>query len=204
MAPLLRFVLIASQLLMASSTILAQTELWKLPNKKAIPPTESTRQEDPLPEESWHTPSVACSLLDENGLPTRGWKSLTMKTKAAREEWNPKDYSCSSPDTPLANNIPMLDGFIAYYVDGSEDTVRQLRLVLSIHDPRAVEVGSLSLAVISHALTLRSLERSLPLEIITALRKAEPGQWTIGLNQIEVQRENYVKGWGYDLKFLIR
>lgn len=200
----LRFVLIASQLLVASSTIVAQTEIWKLPNKKAISPTATIKREQPRSEENWRTPSVACSLLDDSGLHALGWKTLATATSAAVEPWNRQDYVCSSAYTPLNADIPMRDGSIAYHANGSAHAVSQLKLVLSIHDSRFVELGNLSLAAMSHALTLRALDKSLPLEVVAALRKAEPGRWKIGLNEIEVQRENYANSSGYDLKFLIR
>ena len=201
---LLRLALIASQLLISASTVVAQKEIWKLPNKKAPSARESTRRKEPLAMESWRTPSVACSLLDDTGLHAQGWKNQATAATVALEPWNRLDYRCSSAYTPLNAEIPMRDGSIAYYVDGSEQSVSQLKLVLSIHDRRFVELGNLSLAVISHALTLRALDKPLPLEIVAAMRKAEPGRWKIGLNEIEVQREDYVNGSGYDLKFLIR
>ena len=204
MRSLLRFALIASQLLIASSTIAAQTEIWKLPNKKAISSVETPKRSKLPSEENWRTPSIACSLLDDTGLHAKGWKTLGAAASTASESWNRQDYACSSAYTPLNAEVPMRDGSIAFHANGFAASVSQLKLVLSIHDSRFVELGNLSLAAISHTLTLRALDTGLPLEIVAALRKAEPGRWKIGVNEIEVQREDYVKGWGYDLKFLIR
>lgn len=159
---------------------------WKLPG---------TRKANPPEAGDWHKPEVACALLDGLDLKTRGYKN---------DPSAPTEYFCSAPYTQIDNRLPFWMVFIAYYVDGTRDKAKQLKAVVSIHDRRVVELGHAALALAGAVLTKRALNVELPNEIANAIDDAETGRWKVGSNQIEIQREDYVNGWGYDLKFIIR
>lgn len=143
----------------------------------------------------WHKPEVACALLDDLGLKTRGYKN---------DPSAPNEYFCSAPYTQIDKKVPFDVVFIAYYVDGTRENAKQLKAVVSIHDRSAVGVGSAALALAGEVLTRRALGFELPDEIANAIEGAEARKFRVGGNQIEVQREDYINGWGYDLKFVIR
>ena len=168
---------------------------WKMAGtKKANAPTV---EETSTPKQTvtWRNPAVACSLLDGFGLKTRGWKNDPSK---------PSEYWCSAPYTPVHKEISNFVLCLAYYVDGTRDAARQLKIVMSVTDPRAIEMGHTALALASTELSKASLGTILPKDVLEALLAGETGKWKLGPNEIEIQREDYVKGWGYDLKLLIR
>ena len=144
----------------------------------------------------WHTPAVACSLLNDIGIKTRGYKN--------DPEWKPSEYFCSSPYTSIDERF-RLELFIAYYVDGSRDTTRQLKLVMSIHDPRVVDLGLAALAVAADTLTRRVTGSGISDEIGKSVLSGTAGKWKLAGRDIEIQRENYRVGvCCYDLSFIIR
>jgi hypothetical protein len=54
------------------------------------------------------------------------------------------------------------------------------------------------------ALTDRTLGIVLPDEIVAQILGGRIGKWKVGKSQMEVQREDYVNGWGYDLSFILK
>lgn len=145
----------------------------------------------------WHTPWFACSLLDDiPGMRTRGY----MKDPSL-----PKDYWCSSPYKEIGTGtVFSIANNLAYYATGDQRTARQLKLVLNVNSLHAANVGHEALAIASRLLTRRALNADLSNEVLTALLSGRPGKWNAGKSQIEVLRDDWSNGKGYEVHFIIR
>jgi hypothetical protein len=73
--------------------------------------------------------------------------------------------------------------------------------VNSLHN---AEVSHAALAVASALLTKRALNAELSDEVLAALLAGRPGKWKAGINGIEVFREDWSTGKGYEIHFTIR
>ncbi|MBC2715118.1 MAG: hypothetical protein HF978_07400 [Desulfobacteraceae bacterium] len=65
-------------------------------------------------------PPEACNMLNSIGLPTLGWKI-----------YGDNECGCSSRQMPLGSENPFKN-VISYYVEGSGQTVNQIRLIVSV------------------------------------------------------------------------
>jgi hypothetical protein len=147
--------------------------------------------------ERWTTPITACSLLaDIPGMQTRGYKS---------DPSLPKEFFCSSPykeigvrpTSSLANNL-------AYYVDGDQNTAKQLKLVLNVNNQSDADRAHAALATASGLLTRRAMGADLADEVVLALLSGRSGKWKAGKILIEVIREDWPSSRGHEVKFIIR
>jgi hypothetical protein len=143
---------------------------------------------------NWRNPQTACALLEEIGLRTRGWKN---------DPSAPKQYWCSSPYNDIGDGRPLPNN-LAFYVDGESNVASQLKLVLNVNIISTAEKAHEALAVAGHLLTRRALGLELPGETITALLVGRSGKWKVGQGRIEVIREDWPTGKGYEVKFLIK
>lgn len=170
---------------------------WKMPGTQKANP----RKADVA---SWHTPQIACSLLDDiPGMQTTGYKDYAMRSRTPREPWMPKEYSCLSPYKQIGSGWPMPNN-LAFYSTGDQSIVRELKLVLNVNNAPTAEVGHGALAVASSLLTKRALNGDLSDEVLEALLAGRQGKWKAGKNQIEILREDWPTGKGYEVKFIIR
>lgn len=141
----------------------------------------------------WNNPQVACSLLSNiSGLQTGGYKSTGVED----------DFFCCSPykdleqDSPLPNNI-------AYYAEGDAEEVNRLKLVLNVNDPEKAEAAHRALMIYSNELACKALGEELSPKMQKAILAGHPEAYTAGGLFVELKREAWVTGRGYDLKFII-
>jgi hypothetical protein len=155
---------------------------------------------------NWHSPETACLLLaDIPGMQTRGYQNYAMVNKLPPEPWMPKEYWCTSPYKQIGTVFPIPDN-IVYDVTGDQHTVNELKLVLNVFNNSLhnAEVSHAALAVASALLTKRALNAELSDEVLAALLAGRPGKWKAGINGIEVFREDWSTGKGYEIHFTIR
>jgi hypothetical protein len=145
---------------------------------------------------NWHSPETACLLLaDVPGMQTRGYKSYEVK-----------GYGCSSPYKEIGKGtLFSIPNNLAYYVNGNQQTVNELKLVLNVNTLRDAEVSHAALAVASGLLTKRALNGDLSDEVLAALLAGRSGKWKTGSNRIEVYRDDWATAnGGYEIHFTIR
>jgi len=142
----------------------------------------------------WRNPQTACALLEDAGLRTRGWKNNPSL---------PKEYWCSSPYKDIGEGWPLPNN-LAFYVDGESGIANQLKLVLNVNIVSTAETAHETLALAGHLLSKRALGLELPSETVTALLVGRSGKWKVGQGRIEVIREDWSTGKGYEVKFLIK
>jgi len=141
---------------------------------------------------AWQSPETACALLNEVNIKTRGYK-----------EHSPGKYGCSSTYRDLGKGSPLPNN-IAYYVEGDRETAKELKLVLNVFVREDAELAHDALTPAGGVLTKLALSTQHPDEIFDALILGKSGKWRVGKNRIEILREEWPSGRGYEIKFLIR
>ncbi len=141
-------------------------------------------------EYSNSNPSEACAYLDSRGMTTRGYK-------------NPDGlgFFCSSPykelaGSPLSNNI-------AYYAEGDQKTVRKLKLILNVNSKKTSKGAHSELAASADTLVRQALKAPLPPKAKEAILAGKSGSWKIGKSTLNLKREDWRTGKGYELRFSI-
>ena len=138
------------------------------------------------------TPAEVCSLLNEHGLATRGWR-------------NPDGlgFYCSSPYKQIGAGFPLANN-LAYYVDGTSTTVRQVKLVLNINDRNTATAAHNELLNAATALTLKVIGAQLPKVVRSAITSGGKASQKVGSAIVEVNRIDWPTGKGYEVKVIIK
>lgn len=145
-----------------------------------------------MTQHDWNNPQVACGLLSHiDGLQTRGYKSLEFEG----------EFTCSSPYKELDDSLPANN--IAFYAEGDSERVNRLKLVLNVNDPQKAEVAHGLLMAYSDELALKALGEGLRPEMKDAIIDGRPAAYTVEGLFVELKREAWVTGRGYDMKFII-
>lgn len=138
-------------------------------------------------------PQDACAYLSNvSGLQTRGYKNQYEDT-----------FGCSSPykelgaGSPLANNI-------AFYVGGNSQNANELKLVLNVNSAQSAKEAHAALLQYSDQLTQKALGVPMPKDVKSAISSGKAGKWTLEKAKVELVRENWTTGKGYELKYILR
>jgi hypothetical protein len=139
-----------------------------------------------------NTPSQVCDFLSDFGLATSGWKNLYAA-----------DFGCSSPykelgtGTPLANNL-------AFYAEGSRTTVAQVKLVLNVNNRAAAKSAHSELLKVAEALSVKVSGQQLPQALREAIQGGKKSSAKVFISTLEVIREEWPTGKGYELQFITK
>ncbi len=135
--------------------------------------------------------SVACDYLASVGLAADGWKHY----------WD-DNYGCCSPYKEFGAGFPKNN--IAYYVNGTATTVKQLELVVNVHNRAEAKKAHNVLLEYAKILLKKSLNEPLPDNICDAITNGTNMSSKIGDTAvIEIIREDWPTGKGYEMKFVI-
>jgi hypothetical protein len=159
-----------------------------------IPNTASSkgRQQKP-PKRDWNNPQVACSLLSHiRDLQTGGYKSSGIED----------DFFCCSPYKDL-NPESVLSNHIAYYAEGDAEQVQILKLILSVLEPQKAEEAHGVFMTYSNELALKALGEALAPKMKEAILAGRPEAYMVEELFVELKREAWPTGRGYDMKFII-
>lgn len=134
------------------------------------------------------SPKSACHYLDSiSGLSTSGWKYDGYEY-----------YACSQ--------YKMLDSYrsnLAYYAEGSSSNARKIYLVLNFYYGSNKVSMHNSLIQASKLLSKKSINYTLPTNIISCLQNGNTGSWKHGRYLISVTKEFFPSGKGYEIHFNI-
>lgn len=138
-------------------------------------------------------PQDACAFLSNvSGLQTRGYKNKYEDT-----------FGCSSPYKELGSGSPLANN-IAYYVGGNSQNANELKLVLNVNSSQSAKEAHAALLQYSDQLTQKALGVPMPKAARSAISSGKAGKWTIGKANVELVRENWATGKGYELKYFLR
>ncbi|MGE0081903.1 MAG: DUF6030 family protein [Thiohalomonadaceae bacterium] len=137
-------------------------------------------------------PSEACRLMRDAGLVTRGWKN-----DYGSEYWCSSPYKQIGVGYPLANNL-------AYYVDGTKKKANQVKLVLNVNNRSAAEAGHNELLRASSSLVASQTGQEMPESLRTAIEQGLSVSEVVGKANVDVVREDWPTGKGYEMKVIIK
>lgn len=139
------------------------------------------------------TPQKVCALLSDSGLKGRKWVNDYGDGSAGCAS----DYRDIGSATGLANNL-------AYYVTGVDKYVMEAKLVLNYHQPAKAKDATAALLSASKKLSQRALGAKLPESIEELIKRGEHGSAKVGKGVIEVVREDWPTGKGYEVQVMMR
>jgi Family of unknown function (DUF6030) len=116
-------------------------------------------------------------------------------------------FHCLSPMTPLgtaAEPYGLLKNNLAYYVDGDAEQAHKLLLKLNVNQRHEAKQAHQALMRAAKALTQQALNTPLPKAAEQAITAGKPWKDTVKAATLELTREDWPTGKGYDLKFLVR
>ncbi len=141
------------------------------------------------------SPSTVCNYLDEMGLKTGNYK----------DSLGNDQYTCLSPYQSLGEATLGLANNIAYYVTGTQNEAEQLKIVLNINNREQASTDHETLVKYGDILLKKAVGMSLPDAVKNNLQEGIAGRWQlIGNVDVEVIREDWLTGKGYEIKLIIR
>ncbi len=93
---------------------------------------------------------------------------------------------------------------LAYYVTGAGSSASEVKLVLNFNQPSHSAAGSAALLAASKKLSQRALGARLPDSVAKLIKKGEGGSESVGSGTVEVVRDDWPTGKGYEVKVIIR
>ncbi len=137
-------------------------------------------------------PSQVCSLLKDTGLATRGWKNHY-----------DQEFGCSSPYKELGSGFPLANN-LAFYAEGSSSAARQVMLVLNVNDHASASSAHQELLNVAGALSIKTTGEQLPETLKAAVKNGIEASQKVGSAMVEVAREDWPTGKGYEVKVIIK
>lgn len=139
------------------------------------------------------SPAEACVLLNEIGLTTNSW------TKNEYDE----EYGCFSSykqigsASPLANNL-------AVYFEGNNSTVTLSYLMMNVNDKTTAKAVHEELLKAANVLVSKQTGKTLSKKLTAAITSGSNLSEKIGNTTVDVIRENWVTGRGYEVKVTVK
>jgi len=161
---------------------------------KANGPESDRSDEQSLPAVagSWY-PDAACNFLsDKPGLQTRSYKDLA----------GDGEFSCSSPYKEIGED-QILTNDIAYYAYGNANWVNTLEIVLNVKNRSGSQQAQKLLSELSRNLTQKAVGSKLPDSVTSMIVQGRAGKVMVGGHPVEVTREDWPTGKGYEMHFKI-
>jgi hypothetical protein len=138
-------------------------------------------------------PPKICSVLADSGLKGRKW----VNDYGDGSSGCASDYKDIGSAKGLANNL-------AFYVIGVDKYVMEVKLVLNYNQPSQPAKATAALLDASKKLSQRALGEKLPEAIETLIKQGETGSAKAGSGVIEVVREDWPTGKGYEVQVMMR
>jgi hypothetical protein len=161
-------------------------------NRNSTVQTQSSSPNTTAQGAGWK-PQDACAYLSHvSGLQTRGYKNQYETT-----------FGCSSPYKELGSGSPLANS-VAYYVGGNSQDANELKLVLNVNSAQSAKEAHATLLQYSEELTQKALGVPMSKDARSAISSGKAGKWTIGKAKVELARENWATGKGYELKYILR
>lgn len=139
------------------------------------------------------SPEAVCQYLADSGLKGRKW----VADYGDGTSGCASDYKDIGGGSPLANNL-------AYYVTGEGRQVHQVKLVVNYNQPKSGSAATSALIAASQKLALKALGAKLPDSISSLIKGGRPGTQNVGSGEVEVSRDDWPTGKGYEVHVTMR
>ncbi|CAA9889869.1 conserved exported hypothetical protein [Candidatus Methylobacter favarea] len=137
-------------------------------------------------------PSQACILLNDFGLATSGWKN----------EYD-QEFGCSSDYKQIGSGFPLANN-IAFYVEGNNNSVVQVNLMLNVNDRTSASSAHQELLKAAKILGNKQTGKQLSQKLIDAITKGSNTSQKIGNATVDIVREDWPTGRGYEVKVTLK
>ena len=137
-------------------------------------------------------PEPVCTLLSDSGLKGRKWTDYGDGTSGCASNY--KDIGSGSP---MANNL-------AFYATGGGSAVDQVKLVLNFNQPNSKAAATKALLAASTSLAQKALGAKLPQSITKAIQSGTTASANAGTGSIEVLRDDWPTGKGYEIHVVMK
>lgn len=138
-------------------------------------------------------PAGVCSVLADSGLKGRKWVDYGDGTAGCASDY--KDIGKAS--IGMANNL-------AFYGMGKGKTANEVKLVLNYNQPKQAAAATKELEGAAERLATRMLGASLPAATKKAITAGQPHTEKAGSGEIEVTRDDWQNGKGYEVHVIYR
>ena len=138
------------------------------------------------------SPSSVCVVLNNVGLSTGSWKNIY-----------DSEFGCNSPYKEIGSGFPLANN-LAYYVDGKRNSVTQAKLVLNVNNKSQATSAHFALLNASEALSIKIAGVKLPQTIKDEITEGKPMKTKVGQTAVEVKRDNWPTGKGYELHVIFK
>lgn len=162
--------------------------MWKL----FLLPIAVTASSAAFAELQQTEPTHVCALLADQGLKGRKWIDYGDGTSGCAS-----DYKDIGAGAPLANNI-------AYYVMGEGSVAGEVKLVVNFNQPSRPGPGIQALGKAAEALAPKVLGGKITGEVRKAIVKGVPTTASVGSGTVEVIRQEWPTGKGYELQVIMK
>jgi hypothetical protein len=139
-------------------------------------------------EHGWD-PTVACEYMSDKMTPG-GYKNEGGTV-----------YGCVSEEKNLGLGSP--SNTVTYYARGEAERAREVGLRLKVNDPEKASDALQTLLEYSRQLSERSIGIPLSTSASRAILSGNGGRGKVGTTKIEILRQNFPDGKGYELSYII-
>ena len=136
-------------------------------------------------------PPALCAALSDQGLKGGEWTDYGDDLSGCASD--PKDIGVGHP---VANSL-------AFYVTGTGTAANQVKLVVSFHEPKTPGLAINALGKASEKLAPMALGVPLPNAVKKAIVLGQPMTLSAGTGSIEVVRERWPDGKGYEVQVIM-
>lgn len=137
-------------------------------------------------------PSDVCNLLTNSGLKGRKWIDYGDGTSGCAS-----DYKDIGSGWPLDNNL-------AFYATGAGQAVKKVKLVMNANNPASASSAIKQLGQVSAILSTKLLGARLPDDIKAAISKGAPKSAILGSGSVEVVKDVWPTGRGYEIQVIMK
>lgn len=135
-------------------------------------------------------PESACTMLNDFGLKTRGWKDLGGGM-----------YGCSSPYNDIGTGYPLANN-LAYYVTGTKAGLQRVKLVVNVNNKAQGSEALRELSAAARLLTLRLTGGALSPSLNESILKGRKAKASVRGVNVEIVRDNWANGNGYEVQVI--
>ncbi|WP_137279545.1 hypothetical protein [Pseudomonas rhizoryzae] len=137
-------------------------------------------------------PSDVCNLLANSALKGRKWVDYGDGTSGCAS-----NYKDIGSGRPLANNL-------AFYATGVGQAVKQVKLVMNVNNPASASSAIKQLSQASAILSTKLLGAPLPDDVRAAISKGATKTAVLGSGSVEVLKDVWPTGRGYEIQVIIK
>ncbi|MGL5631086.1 MAG: hypothetical protein ACRDD3_01895 [Azovibrio sp.] len=115
------------------------------------------------------------------------------------------DYLCGTRYKEIGvTSSAVLPNNISYYVRGTPNLAKRLRILLNVNQPNLDKEGRIALTEAAQTLFQSAFGIAMPDKITESVIKGTPGAWKHAGYAIELKKEIWSTGRGHELNFIIR